>query len=342
MTCTSHPRAAHRAVHCNDAGPAAGVRVATARAGVFTAVSAALAVTGQHPVSGHPAPRPSLGAPTPVGFLLAIPAVRTPRVPRSVVAPTLREIAVFRTTRARAVRRFGTVTAAVLAVAVAAAGPASAHVEVEAEDARALAKDVTLRFTAESESASAGITKLEVILPEGLVPGDITYDEGPEGWKLAPTKRGYTVSGPEIAAGGDAAYAVTVRQLPDAEELPFKTLQTYSDGRVDRWIELGESSGGGHGSSAPVLRLRAAEPGAKPESPAPTGEATTAAPAGTAPGEAGEPTPTPTPPPSDAVVSKGEDDGMSPAIPIGIGAVVIVVLGGAVWWLRRRRGAGSA
>ena len=50
--------------------------------------------------------------------------------------------------------------------------------------------------------------------------------KGPDGWKLAPTSRGYTVSGPKLAVGEDAEYVVTVRQLPDAKSLVFKTLQT--------------------------------------------------------------------------------------------------------------------
>ncbi|MFF1298979.1 MULTISPECIES: hypothetical protein [unclassified Streptomyces] len=46
--------------------------------------------------------------------------------------------------------------------------------EVEADGAQALAQDVELTFTAESESASAGITQLRVILPKGIAPSDVT------------------------------------------------------------------------------------------------------------------------------------------------------------------------
>ncbi|WP_435213573.1 DUF1775 domain-containing protein [Streptomyces sp. bgisy034] len=241
-----------------------------------------------------------------------------------------------RSTLIRSLRRTGVLTSVALALAVATAGPAAAHAEVEAEGARALDQNVELTFAAESESGTAGISKLEVILPEGIVPQDLTFEEGPKGWKFTPTARGYTVSGPKLAVGEDVEYVLTVRQLPDAKEVAFKTLQTYSDGKVDRWIELEEESEGdghGHGHPAPRLALKAAAPGAESVSPTPTEEPTTAA---------------PSPDASDAPAAQGssatpaadgteDDDGMSAAVPVGIAAAV-VLLGGGAWWLRKRRG----
>ncbi|WP_371582885.1 DUF1775 domain-containing protein [Streptomyces sp. NBC_01314] len=241
-----------------------------------------------------------------------------------------------RPTLVRSSRRLGVLTAAALAVTVAIAGPAVAHTEVEAEGARALDQNVELTFSAESESASAGITKLEVILPKGLVPSDITYEEGPDGWKFAPTGRGYTVSGTKLAVGEDVEYAVTVRQLPDAKSLAFKTLQSYSDGKVDRWIELEEESEGdghGHGHPAPRLDLKAAAPGAEVVSPTPSEEPTKASPS---------PSPEPSAKASTASAepaadSADGDDGVSLAVPLGIGAAVLLALGGGLWWFRSRR-----
>lgn len=169
-----------------------------------------------------------------------------------------------RTTRAHWHTRTLVVAAALATGAVVfAAGPASAHVEVESEKAQALAEKVTLAFEAESESDTAGITELRVVLPKGIAPGDVTYGEGPKGWKFSANDDGYTVKGPAVKVGENAEYSVVVRQLPDTEELAFKTLQTYSDKRTDRWIELGDGSEW----PAPVLKLKAAAPDAKPVSP---------------------------------------------------------------------------
>jgi uncharacterized protein YcnI len=222
------------------------------------------------------------------------------------------------------------------AVAVATAGPAAAHVEVEARGARALDRNVDLTFFAESESASAGITKLEVILPEGIVPADVTYKEGPDGWKFTPTGRGYTVSGSGLAAGEDIEHVVTVRQLPDTTSLAFKTLQSYSDGKTDRWIELEEESEGdghGHGHPAPRLDLKAAAPGAEPVSPtpSPSKEPTT-------PSPSPEPDAKTSTPSAESAADSTDDDGASLAVPLAIGAAVLLALAGGVWWLRSRRG----
>ncbi|MEV5432689.1 DUF1775 domain-containing protein [Streptomyces sp. NPDC052701] len=243
-----------------------------------------------------------------------------------------------RPVKARTARRLTTLGAVLTAAVVATAGPASAHTEVEAENARALARNVTLTFSAASESSSAGISKLEVILPEGIAPGDLDYQKGPEGWTFDATGRGWAASGPALAVGEDATVSVTVRQLPDVKELVFKTLQTYSDGRVDRWIELdGSGDGHGHGHPAPKLRLGPAEPGAEPLGPgSPSAEEDTAP-------AASSPAPDERPDAAAASSAEGDSDdgGTSPAVPLGIGAAVLLAVGGGVWWARRR-GARSA
>jgi uncharacterized protein YcnI len=229
-------------------------------------------------------------------------------------------------------RRLALLSAATAGAVLLTAGPAAAHVEVEADNAQALAENVKLTFVAESESADAGITELRVVLPEGIAPADVAYDKGPEGWKFTARDDGYVIKGSAVKAGEDAEHSVVVKQLPDAKELAFKTLQTYSDGRIDRWIQLGEPSDDGHGNEAPVLELKAAAPGAEPAGPSPSDS------------QPASPSPTPAesepePSPAAQAEEKDDDDGLSAGAWIGIGAAVLIVAGAAAYVVRRRAGA---
>ncbi|MER6287913.1 DUF1775 domain-containing protein [Streptomyces sviceus] len=204
--------------------------------------------------------------------------------------------------------------------------PAAAHTEVEADKAQALAQNVTVSFHAEAESDTSGIKEVRVVLPKGITPADVTYGKGPAGWKFSATDDGYTVKGTELKTGESAEYSVVVRQLPDAEEVAFKTLQTYGDGHVDRWIELDENGE----NPAPTLKLKAAAPDAKPLSPSPS--------------TAESPTPTAvetTPAPSPQAADTGKDDegGLSAGALTGIGAGIVVAVAAVVFAVRRRGGA---
>ncbi|MGW7465267.1 DUF1775 domain-containing protein [Streptomyces xantholiticus] len=230
-------------------------------------------------------------------------------------------------------RRWTALTATATAVVLAGAAPAFAHVEVTAKDARALATDVRLEFMAESESASAGITKLQVFLPDGIEAADVTYADGPKDWKLTREEKTFTVSGPAMATGKDAEFAVTVRQLPDTKSLVFKTLQTYSDGRIDRWIELEESTGHGHGNAAPRLDLKPAAAGASPSvtakaTPSPSSSPTAQVPSNTA-----------SPSTDRKDTAAQQEDATSPLLPVGLGALALAALGGGIWWRRRNAAA---
>ncbi|MFF0089916.1 DUF1775 domain-containing protein [Streptomyces canus] len=217
----------------------------------------------------------------------------------------------------------GAVTAVLLT-----AVPAAAHTEVEADKAQALAENVTVSFHAEAESDTSGIKEVRVVLPEGIAPADVTYGEGPKGWRFSATDDGYTVKGAELKTGESAEYSVVVRQLPDAEEVPFKTLQTYGDGHVDRWIELDENGE----NPAPTLKLKAAAPGAKPASPSPSASASPS------------PTPektTPAASPQAADTEKDDEGGLSAGAWTGIGAGILVAAAAVVFAVRRRGGAGA-
>ncbi|MCW3845003.1 DUF1775 domain-containing protein [Micromonospora yasonensis] len=220
--------------------------------------------------------------------------------------------------------RTGVLAGGAVAALLLTAGPASAHVEVSADKAQAGATDSVLTFVAESESTTAGITALRVVLPAGIKPADVTWVSGPTGWALKTAADGYTVSGPAVPAGKDAEYAVRVRQLPtDIRQLVFKTLQTYSDDHVDRWIEE-PNSGGAADNPAPVLTVAAAPAGAATSpSAAPT-------PSASAPATDASSAATPAP-------AADEQDAGTPAVVwllvIAAGAAAV----GGLWWALRRR-----
>ncbi|GAA2269630.1 hypothetical protein GCM10010430_64150 [Kitasatospora cystarginea] len=252
--------------------------------------------------------------------------------------------------RSRVLARVVTPIAA-LAGVLALTGPASAHVEVESDGAQALAVGAVVSFNAEGESDTAGISQIRVALPAGIAPGDVTLTEGPQGWMLTPSADGYTVAGPALAPSKAAGYKIKVRQLPDAKELVFKSLVTYTDGHVDRWIELPQG-GATPEHPAPVLKLAAAAPGATPlpadpsavpATPTATAPATTAGSAGASTGASApvSASASAAAPASASATAKASGSGSSSSsVPVVITVVVVLAaaVGGMVWWRRRAAG----
>lgn len=230
-------------------------------------------------------------------------------------------------------RRLGLATVGAVVVLGVAAGPAAAHAEVTASDPRALAENVTLSFTSEAESDTAGIAELRVVLPKGITPDAVTLKDAPKEWKLTATPDGYAIGGPALATGTDAEYSVTVRQLPDEKSLAFKTLETYGDGKVSRWIEV-PTNGEKVDNPAPVLELKAAAPGAKliapSPSPSPTPSVPSAQPSATAPSAPAAS--------ASARATDETDTGSNTGTVVGVvAAVVLLVAAGIFWRLRRNR-----
>jgi uncharacterized protein YcnI len=215
------------------------------------------------------------------------------------------------------------IVAATLTALVVIAGPAAAHTEVSAQPAQAGATDAVLTFTAEAESTTAGTTSLEVRLPAGITPSAVSYVSGPPGWALRATSDGYTVGGPALPAGDDAEYQVKIAKLPDETTLVFKTLQTYSDGRVDRWIDLTTPGAAEPDHPAPVLTL----------APAPTPPPTAQQPVATTPATTPSTTPLAASP---AAADRDDDTGLPTAAWIVIAVAVVALAGAAIWLLRRR------
>ncbi|MFB7997427.1 YcnI family protein [Streptomyces sp. NPDC056002] len=177
--------------------------------------------------------------------------------------------------RARTVlRRTGSVTALAAAGVLAAAGIASAHVTVHPESYAKGATDGVLTFRVPNEEDAASTTKVQVFLPtDHPVLGVLVTPQ--DGWtaKVTTTKlktpvktddgtitdavSEITWTGGRIGAGQYQDFNVAFGQLSDdTDQLTFKTLQTYSDGKTVRWIE--DPSGGEEPENpAPVLKLTA-------------------------------------------------------------------------------------
>jgi hypothetical protein len=167
--------------------------------------------------------------------------------------------------------RIGTVTAgAALAIGML-AGPAWAHVQVTATPGSPGATNATLKITAAGESGTAGTSKLDVVADPAIPADQVTLTSGPTGWTLAPNSDGgFTLSGPALVKGAEADATLTVKQLPNAPQVTFKVVQTYSDGQIVRWIELPGPNGAEPDNPAPIVKLTAGA--ASAVSPKPAGD----------------------------------------------------------------------
>ncbi|MGQ5651736.1 YcnI family copper-binding membrane protein, partial [Streptomyces sp. EKR5.2] len=172
-------------------------------------------------------------------------------------------------------RRAGTVAALTAVGVLTAAGAAFAHVTVHPESYGKGATDGVLTFRVPNEEDTAATTKVQVFLPtDHPVLGVLVAPR--DGWtaqvtttKLkTPVKTDdgtitdavseITWSGGRIRHGQYQDFDVAFGQLPeDTDQLTFKTLQTYSDGNVVRWIEEAQKGADEPENPAPVLRLTA-------------------------------------------------------------------------------------
>lgn len=232
-----------------------------------------------------------------------------------------------------ALRRAATVTALTTASVLVAAGVASAHVTVHPESYAKGATDGVLTFRVPNEEDTASTTRVQVFLPtDHPVLGVLVSPR--DGWtaKVTTTKlktpvktddgtiteaaSEITWTGGRIGAGQFEDFDVAFGQLPeDTGRLTFKTLQTYSDGKVVRWIEEPADGADEPENPAPALKLTAA--GADTAS--------------TAPAESG----------AEATANASADD--STARGLGIAGLIVGVLGlaAATFAFLRTRGARS-
>jgi uncharacterized protein YcnI len=186
--------------------------------------------------------------------------------------------------------RAAAVTALAGATVLLAAVPAFAHVTVQPTTA-AKGSYTTVAFKVPNERDDASTVKIEVNLPTDHPIASVSLQPVP-GWTSQVTKSKLatpitsddgtideavtkiTWSGGKIAPGQFQQFPVSFGPLPtDTDSLPFKALQTYSNGEVVRWIEIPQAGQAEPQNPAPTLTLTAA---AAEGAAAPTG---TAAPA---------------------------------------------------------------
>ncbi|WUH92298.1 YcnI family protein [Streptomyces sp. NBC_00433] len=171
--------------------------------------------------------------------------------------------------------RAAAVAALAGATVLLAAVPAFAHVTVQPNTA-AKGGYTTVSFKVPNERDSASTVKIEVNVPTDHPIASVSLQPVP-GWtaqvttsKLAtPMKTDdgtvdqavskITWTGGKIEPGQFQQFPVSFGPLPsDADSLSFKTLQTYSNGEVVRWIEVPQAGQAEPQNPAPTLKLTAA------------------------------------------------------------------------------------
>jgi uncharacterized protein YcnI len=155
------------------------------------------------------------------------------------------------------------------------AGPAAAHVTVNPSNATQ-GGYTKVAFRVPNEKSDAQTVKLEVSLPTETPIASVSLrplagwtgvtettklatpiktDDGDEITE-AVTKITWTADASSaIKAGQFQEFEVSMGPLPEADQVVFKALQTYSDGDVVRWIEEPKAGGTEPEHPAPVLKL---------------------------------------------------------------------------------------
>jgi hypothetical protein len=221
---------------------------------------------------------------------------------------------------------------AAAAALVAAATPAAAHNEWEPATA-APGAVVDLTLFVEGERPDAGTTTVELFFPAPLT---VAALPAVPGWTatLMDGQLGGPASGVTWAGGpapGDLELPIRLGPLPgDPGRLQFKTVQTYDNGEVDRWIDEWPEGAPEPPAPGPVLDLVPGGPGSVP--------ATTAAPTTTAATTTTTAASTTTTEADQAAAAATDDDSDGSVVPWVVAAVLILaVAGGGFAFLRWRR-----
>lgn len=191
--------------------------------------------------------------------------------------------------------RLGAVGAVVVGGLLVATGTASAHVTAQPGSA-AQGSRAEIAFHVPDEEDTAATTKLEVVFPADHPIASVSAQAMP-GWtihvektKLATPLRDddgqvtqavskITWSGGAVPPGTYQDFKVALGPLPsNTDKLVFKTVQTYDNGDVVRWIDTPAPGGAEPEHPAPSLEITPVDPvvstaAARPEAapPSPTG-----------------------------------------------------------------------
>ena len=174
-------------------------------------------------------------------------------------------------------KRSALVAAVVGGLTLALAAPAAAHVTVNPSTATPGGYG-KFTFRVPNETDAADTTKLEVSLPADAPVASVSLKPIP-GWtavavksKLATPIKAHDTeiteavskitwtadAGAVIKPGQFQEFDVSLGPLPETGQMVFKALQTYSDGKIVRWIDEPSTDGTEAEHPAPVLKLVAA------------------------------------------------------------------------------------
>ena len=174
--------------------------------------------------------------------------------------------------RARAVRRTAIVGAASAAAVLLFAGPALAHITVTPDSVPAGSTTV-LTFHVPNEESKADTVKVDIQIPTNHPIAQFLVQPVP-GWSV--TVKTITLakplvtddgsfnsavseviwSGGKILPGQFQSFTISADPMPTGEsQMPFKAIQTYSNGDVVRWIDLQQPGLPAPAHPAPVVTL---------------------------------------------------------------------------------------
>jgi uncharacterized protein YcnI len=147
-----------------------------------------------------------------------------------------------------------------IGLAVVAVPPAAAHVTVRPSSEPAGTTYSVLTFRVPNERDEATTVRLDVVFPASTPVSGVLVRPVP-GWHVRAEGSRITWRGGQIPVGGYQDFDVSVSKVPDQPgPLVFKALQTYSDGKVVRWIETAPEGSPEPEHPAPTLQLTSPQP----------------------------------------------------------------------------------